>query len=86
MVVVNFDDVEDQFLCTEYVISHNSLFMKLDSYYCCKTCKKKTNGGEMPRVAAVNNMKCPWDKTPQSMLKFKVNIIFCEPFMMIFST
>ena len=85
VVVVNFDDVEDEFLCTEYVISHNSLFMKLDSYYCCKTCKKKTDGGEMPKVAAVNNMKCPWDKTPQSMLKFKVRLVFCEPFMMIFS-
>ena len=86
VVVVNFDDVEDKFLCTEYIFSHNNLFVKLDSYYCCKTCKKKTDGGEMPRVAAVNNMKCPWDNTPQFMLELKVNMVISKCFItLVFS-
>ena len=81
--VVNFDDVEDKFLCNEYIVSQNNLFMKLDSYYCCKTCKKKTDGGEMPRVAAVNDMKCPWENTPQFMLKSKVNMVISKCFITI---
>ena len=81
--VVNFDDVEDKFLCNEYIVSRNNLFMKLDSYYCCKTCKKKTDGGEMPRVAAVNDMKCPWENTPQFMLKSKVNMVISKCFITI---
>ena len=74
VVVIDLDEIGDGCILADYIEENKSLFIKQGSYYCCKTCNKKIDNGQLPRNAAVNKLNCPWDKMPQQMLKHIVRI------------
>jgi hypothetical protein len=76
-VVVNVEGIDEQFLCTDYIHRNSTLFLKLGKYHCCNMCKRKTDSGDMPKVAAKNNLECPWDNMPGKLLKLnEVRVFF----------
>ena len=73
---VDLDGIEERFLCTDYIHRNRTLFLKLGKYHCCNMCKRKTDSGDMPKVAAKNNLECPWDNMPGELLKLNEVRVF----------
>ena len=67
--MVTLDDIEERFICGEYIKQYKNLFLKQGQYHCCRNCKQTTVGGVMPSVAAKNKLKCPWEGIPNDLLK-----------------
>ena len=69
VIPVDFEKQDDNFICKDYIVKHQSLFVKLNKYYCCKTCQQKIGSEELPANAAKNSLECPWDEVPRELLK-----------------
>ena len=67
--VIKEDDFDSNFICIDYVRIERGMFMKQGDFFLCGTCKRKINSNEMPRVAAKNNLECPWDGVKKDFLE-----------------
>ena len=41
-------------------VSNRELFVKMNFFYLCKTCKKAIDASRMPKRCAKNMLLCPW--------------------------
>ena len=67
--VESLEQINDNFLCNEYILQHKSLFWKHGTYYCCKRCQRQIDAGVLPTVAARNRFICPWESVAVEFLK-----------------
>ena len=78
--VVTLDGIEQRFIDKAYIQRNRSLFLKVGDYHCCNRCKGKTDRGEMPNIAAKNNLECPWVNMTTELLKFNdVRNVYISP-------
>ena len=75
MSVLKEDDFDSFFICVDYVRIKRVLFLKQGDFFWCGTCKRKISFNEMPRVAAKNNLECPWDGVRKEFLELSEVLI-----------
>ena len=60
-------EAKNRFLDLQYVARNPAVFIQLDRYWVCKSCRDVVNRGSMPPMAAKNMLGDTWSSLPPYM-------------------
>ena len=66
---LNTDAAREKFLDLPYLNTYPALFLQLDRNWCCHTCQKAVDSGQMPHLAARNSLATTWAALPPGLRK-----------------